>query len=180
MTSFNYYNKYFFKKKSAICRDNLAKLDKIIIQISFKDVFFKEFPYLSFILYFIEFLTFQKAKFGFSKTDVSFWRLRKKDNVSLYLTLNQKSIYLFIEKLNLFYFSKIAVMQKQKFFFIKKNFVVCTLPNIFILNEFEFENNRVQTSKLSLSNFKLNAIFIFNSSESLAKKNCLRAFKVPI
>lgn len=178
MANFYYYN-YFFRKKSNNCEGFSCNLKKVIVQVSFKDFFFKESGYLSFLLFFLEFLTFQKANFGFSKKDVSFWRLRKNDNVSLYLTLNQKSISFFIEKLNLFYLSKM-VPQGLNFFFIKRNYILCSLPNIFILNELEYENLRVQASKIPLLNFKINLIFIFDTSEPLAKKNCLRSFKIPI
>jgi ribosomal protein L5 len=151
----------------------------MVVQISFKDFLFKSSSFISFLLFFIEFITYQKTKFGFSKKDVSYWRLRKKDTVSVYLTIQGKSILFFIEKLVLFYFSK-TIPIDQSFFYIDKNYIFCKLSNLFVINELEYESIKIQSSKLSLSNFKVAVIFIFDTEDPKRKVNCLRSLQIPI
>jgi ribosomal protein L5 len=90
-----YYNNHLHKKKVKAIPELSCNLEKMVVQISFKDFLFKSSSFISFLLFFIEFITYQKTKFGFSKKDVSYWRLRKKDTVSVYLTIQGKSILFF-------------------------------------------------------------------------------------
>lgn len=174
-----YYNKYLHKKKINAIPRLSCNLEKMVVQISFKDFFFKSSSFIPFFLFFIEFITYQKTKFGFSKKDVSYWRLRKKDNVSIYLTIQGKSIFFFIEKLVLFYFPK-TIQADHGLFYINKNYIFCKLPNLFVMNELEYENIKIQSSKLSLSNFKITVIFIFDTNNHQSKVNCLRSLRIPI
>lgn len=185
MTRYSYYSKYFLKKKynsqNNFILDSLQKtsnIDKVQIQVSFKDIFFKKNNYIPYISYLIEFFSTQKVMYGFSKSDISFWRLRKKDIVSLFITLKKQSILNFLEKFVSFYAPKIIIADNKQVISFK-NYVSFDITDFQIFNEINTEIFKIQESKLNLSRINFKVIIIFKSDNKKDKLNCLREFQIP-
>jgi len=122
MNKFFYCYNFFFKKDVVTqfrFKDEflLPFFEKIIFQISFKKFFFKAFHLSAFFCFILEFLLVQKVSFNFSSMDLSFWFLRKKNLVSLFLSTRGKNLFFFLEKFIFFFFLK-----KKNFFKKKKRF----------------------------------------------------------
>lgn len=186
MTRYFYYSNFFAKKK-AISQNNFQlysnkpfqKIKKVQIQVSFKDIFFNIDKYIPYIVYLIEFFSNQKSTYGFSKSDVSFWRLRKKDIVSLFVTLRQEPIYNFIEKFVIFYSPKVLLNDNTIKVICNKNYVSFNITNFQFFNEVNTEIFKIQESKLKLSKLNIKVIVIFSSIKKKSKLNYLRDFQIP-
>jgi len=115
MNKFFYCYNFFFKKDVVTqfrFKDEflLPFFEKIIFQISFKKFFFKAFHLSAFFCFILEFLLVQKVSFNFSSMDLSFWFLRKKNLVSLFLSTRGKNLFFFLEKFFFFFFLKKKIL----------------------------------------------------------------------
>lgn len=185
MFRYSYYSKYFLNKKynsqnNFILKSqkNIPFIEKVQIQMSFKDVFFKKSNYIPYIIYLMEFFSNQKVMYGFSKSDVSFWRLRKKDLVSIFVTLRNQSIIIFLEKIVTFYIPKIMI-NDEKQIISHKNYISFDIKDFQIFNEINTEIFKIQESKLDISKVNFKVIIVFNTFNRDNKFNCLRDYQIP-
>jgi len=185
MTRNFYYAKYFSNKQNLSQNyfalepfQPAATIKKIYIQVSFKDLFFQTTDYVPYFLFILEFFSNIKVSYGFSKKDVSFWRLRKKAIVSLFITLRGSIVTHFLEKFVTFYFPKVVLVDNHDVVSIK-NYLVFNISNFQYFNEFSSEIFKTQESILQLSQIKFKVIVVFNSYNNQNKYNALREFQVP-
>jgi ribosomal protein L5 len=140
---------------------NSNVLEKVIVHVSFKPNFFKLSKVLAYSLFILEYLTNQKAYFAFSKKDVSIWRLRKTQLVSIYCTLHKHTIFFFLEKF-LFTF-----MPKLKHFsFVElssRTAVTVQIRNFMLFSELERESINMTKQNAFFKNYTVSVIFIFSS-----------------
>jgi len=106
-----YLHQIFISQKDLGSKNHLPSFfspskDKIVIQISFKQVLFNSKKHLLPAFFLLELISGQKPQLNFSKKDCSFLKVRKGSLVSISVTLHKHSLFLFLEKLVFFSFSK--------------------------------------------------------------------------
>jgi len=158
------YNYNFFYKKDFLNQflfffKTIPFLKKIIIHVSFKEFSFRSHSVIPFVIYILKFITNQTAFFSLSKKDSSFYYFKKKDILSLNITLRNKNIFYFLDKLFLFIFNKVEASYFDSIFF-NKNIIHFTVSDLTLFNEVDSEILEVQKSQPI--KVKTTVFFVFN------------------
>lgn len=149
----------------------LPRLSSVIVQISFKSNFFNLTKTIAFIVFVLEFLTGQKPKFSYSKADVSYWKLRKKQLVSIHTTLKGPAMFFFIEK---FLFTFLSKLPNIFFITFPNSSAFCYfISNFIIFNELERESIGFNKKNSILSKFNISVTFVFEEFNIDTIKNSL-------
>ena len=150
-----------------------TKLNKIILNFSFKNILFNEKKVLPFFLA-LELITGQKASVSIAKKPVVILKIHKGMLTGCKVTLRKKQLFKFLDYLLL------ALPRSENFkgFFLEKikksnkNTLLVNLRNLFIFYQLESElDSNVQ---------ELQIIFVFNSKLNEEKTFLLSTFKIPI
>lgn len=176
----------FFKKNFTKNKDKYPKIEKVLIQFSFKRLNFKSNFYLMFFSFLMELITNQKTCFGFSKKDVTFWNVRKNNMVSIYITLRGLKLFSFLERLMMLYFpySDNYNNQKQKEFDIFNSTTNKNIKGLIIdftkILEIENEINKHTDSLKNDKTTKFRVIIVFSKNHK-PKNNMflLNFFQIP-
>lgn len=162
-TNYDLINKFFFTSVFKI-----IKFNKIVLNIGQPDC--KKEKILAVILA-LELLTNQKGNFTKSKKNIIELKIKKGAIVGCKITLRKKNMFLFLEKLILFYFPKI---KDFKGFQINTENFSFSINNI--LNFFELSDEFSQFSQLP----KLDVVLVLKNSNIETTKILLNNFNFPI
>ena len=161
---YNFFNYVFIRDCSnqlSFCNEGVPKLKKIIVQISFKSNYFKLAKIIAYSIFVVEYLTNQKATFSFSKKDVSAWRLRKKQLVSVFVTLRGVAMFSFFEKALFTFFVKLKNFSLVE---LSSQSATCLIINNYIsFTELEREAINLTKKNSFLGNCRVSVIFVFNA-----------------
>ena len=146
----------------------IIKITKIILNMGQKDC--KKEKILSVILT-LELLTSQKGVLVQSKKNIISLKIKKGAIVGCKVTLRKKNVFLFLEKLVLFYFPK---MKDFKGFQINQENFSFSVNNL--LNFFELEDKFSQFSQLP----KLDIVFVLKNSNPDRTRILLNSFNFPV
>lgn len=146
-------------------------LDRVVVQISFKPNFFNVFKVIPFIVFVIEYLTNQKTKFSYSKSDVSYWKLRKKQIVALHVTLRGQRMNQFIEKFLYMLLPKVS--KTITITFPKSNAFCYYIQNFILFSELERETILFNKKNANFCKYNIAVTFIFKDFYPQNVKNGL-------
>ena len=152
------YSSQFFIKQP---RD-IPKFKKIIIQLSFANDHFKIPQSLGLFLILLEFLSQQKPTFSFSKKDVALWRLRKRDLVSVFVTLRGKRLLSLLERILITYFCRVRIVEINNIIF-KDNVLFIKISDVIVFSEIEKELGNLQQQS-SIKGCIITCIVVFNKT----------------
>lgn len=175
----NYNNYYYNTQLEYLTKFNIinnltqAKLNTIILNFSFKDIYFNEKKTIPFFLA-LELITGQKASVSIAKKPVLILKINKGMLTGCKVTLRKKQIYKFLDYLIL------ALPRSENFkgFLLKKlkksnkNSILINLRNLFIFYQLEAE--------LDFNIKELQMILNFNTNINFEKIFLLSSYKIPI
>lgn len=165
MPKLKYIYRFFYKKdflnQFLFFFKGIPYLKKIIIHVSFKDISFRSHSVIPFLIWALKFLTNQTISFNLSKKDSSFYYFKKKDILSLNITLRDANIYLFLDKLFIFLFNKIEPSFFDSISF-NKNIICFGIRDLTLFSEIDSE--LVEVQKSHPMKLKTTIFFVFNKS----------------
>ena len=142
-----------------LCNAEVPQLKKIIVQISFKPNFFKLSKIMAYSIFVLEYLTNQKATFSFSNKDVAAWRLRKKQLVSVFVTLRGVSMFSFFEKTLFTFFVKLKNFNLVEL--RSQSATSLAINNYMSFTELEREAINLTKKNSFLGSYRISVIFVF-------------------
>lgn len=165
-------NKDLISQNIAPNNISVFPIEKIVFQFSLKHINFNSQFKLGFYYFFMELLSTQSPLFSFSKKDVSSWSVRKKDVVSIYVTLRGNSIQMFFKKISFLFFPRIKPFYSFSLKTGYKNGVVLLLKNISLFPEIERESSRFKSNPFFSPGSLFSLTFVFKDKSSLKAKKC--------
>lgn len=146
-------------------------LDRVVVQISFKPNFFNVFKVIPFIVFVLEYLTGQKTKFSYSTSDVSYWKLRKKQIVAIHVTLRGQRMFLFIER---FLFTLLPKLSNTLVITFPNSNTFCYfIQNFILFSELERETILFNKKNANFCKFNMAITFVLKNFYPQNVKNGL-------